>query len=94
MHEIVYDDNDDGDSEDLGATGCIDRYFLGSVDCFSDDESWIAALNIYSTDIDFKLDKGADNTVISEKTYISLTQRPALKYASSMLISPGGKLDS
>ncbi|MCG8045737.1 MAG: reverse transcriptase domain-containing protein, partial [Candidatus Thiodiazotropha endolucinida] len=96
VREVIYDDNYDTDDSDPGvydASARLSEYFIGSIDCISDEKPWIATLNICSTDIDFKIDTGADTTVISEKTFTTLKRRPALKRATSVLTSPGGQLE-
>ena len=91
VREVLCDESD----EDCGAVGGVaaDTFFIGSVDCTGYEEPWVVSLNICSTDVTFKIDTGADTTIISEKTYTSLKRRPALRPVTSVLTSPGGKLE-
>ncbi|XP_064595725.1 uncharacterized protein K02A2.6-like [Liolophura sinensis] len=67
--------------------------FLGAVNCVDSQEpAWTVNLRILNKSIKFKIDSGADVTIMCETTYNSLQPRPALKPASAMLSSPGGNL--
>ncbi len=54
--------------------------------------AWIVTLPIQGTEIDFKIDTGADISVISEKTFSLLKYKPQLKRVNVKLESPGGAL--
>lgn len=48
--------------------------------------------NICGKPIDFKMDSGADVTVISEETHLNLDPSPMLTPAGTRLSCPGGPL--
>ena len=76
--------------------------FLGSLtdpnttvdEVFREDEPpWHTILNIANTSVQFKIDSGADTSVITESTYDSLKRKPQLKPVKGpQLDSPGGKV--
>lgn len=69
------------------------EFFLGSVESKEHDEPpWHTSVEMNGTVVDFKIDCGADVTVISSETYRQLHERPKLKSANVSLDSPGGKL--
>jgi len=53
---------------------------------------WMEDLMFCGSDVTFKIDTGADITVISDKTYSALKDKPPLQASSAMLQSPGGRL--
>ena len=67
-------------------------YFLGAV---QDDgeEAWRETLDIQGGSIDFKLDSGADVSIISEKAWEDLRPRVKLNDVTAKLMSPGGPLN-
>lgn len=69
-------------------------WFLGAVseDTDLDEEKWFTDLQINGVTVQFRIDTGADITVISENTYLSLPQRHFLKNTKALFTSPGGKL--
>ena len=74
-------------------TGASNVYFMGSVADKSDSSSaWRETLTLGRNKISFKLDTGADVSVISTETFENLNPRPTLKKTSATLQSPGGKL--
>ena len=83
--------------ESLGAYGgaelAQDSYFLGSVSTQSAvDSPWQVSLNVCATPVTFKIDSGADVTVINDVTYKSLKQRPNLEPCTVNLTSVGSEL--
>ena len=71
-------------------------YFLESceIDCDQTENlPWIVNLEICKSTIAFKIDSGADISIISESCYKTLKQRPALRKALSILKSPGGNVN-
>lgn len=71
-----------------------DPMFLGSVtNCEDNIRPWIIQLDIQGKSVNFKIDSGADTSVISNETYRSFNQPIALKSPSVPLMGPGGKLD-
>ena len=74
-------------------------YFLGSVesdvsepDASEPEPAWYTDLYTNRSHVRFKIDCGADVTVISEKTYRSMRDRPKLKQAHVKLDTLGGPL--
>ncbi|KAI7800957.1 hypothetical protein IRJ41_017925 [Triplophysa rosa] len=68
-------------------------HFLGELIQIDDvKKAWMVTLPIQGTDIDFKIDTGADISVMSEKTFSVLKYKPQLKNANVKLESPGGTL--
>ena len=76
-------------------SGEIDQqFFLGAVSsCDKFEEPWSVVSHINRKPVQFKIDTGADISVISVSTYQSLTPRPKLKPSNAMLSSPGGMLN-
>jgi len=56
-------------------------------------EPWNVVLHINRKPVQFKIDTGADISVISVSTYEALPQRPKLKPSNAVLSSPGGMLN-
>ena len=75
-----------GDELSADAEG---TYFLGSVD--GQGGAWYQKLTLEGTPIEFKVDKGADISLISE-THWSKIGKPKLQATSIVLDSPGGKI--
>ena len=53
-----------------------DEYFLGSINCPDEADPWEITLKLNNTAVKFKIDTGADITVISESTYLAFPSRP------------------
>ncbi|KAK3106947.1 hypothetical protein FSP39_003645 [Pinctada imbricata] len=79
----IQQQNDDFDDE---------TYFLGSIENNSDTEPWYVNLKVNNRILSFKIDTGADVSVISEATYKHLRPKPNLVPIRSTLSSPGGVL--
>ena len=58
---------------------------------FSDD--WRVTLPINNSLVDFKIDTGADITVMTEKTYSKLPDKPQLARTTVSATSPGGEVE-
>ncbi len=68
-------------------------YFLGAVSkADGSSEQWAVKLMVGSTPVEFKVDTGADVSVIRENTYHSLTPKSPLEPADVPLDSPGDEL--
>ena len=66
-----------------------------SIDCnVSDETEWYIDLDVNGHPINFKIDSGADVTVISEDVYRKMPNRPCLKPIKVVLNSPGGQLSN
>uniref|UniRef100_H3APJ0 Peptidase A2 domain-containing protein n=1 Tax=Latimeria chalumnae TaxID=7897 RepID=H3APJ0_LATCH len=67
--------------------------FLGSITCVDESSKpWKVNLITNGTAVNFKIDTGADASVISEATYLSMHNPPQLMSTDTILNSPGGKL--
>lgn len=72
--------------------------FLGSVELkhstdaslAEDKPPWCTTLTLAHTPVSFKIDSGADTSVISEATYETLQNKPKLSTVKNILQSPGG----
>lgn len=69
------------------------EYFCGSVSCDDSSPAWKVDLDLKGRPVTFKIDTGADVTVMSHASYVMLRPRPPLKAISANLNSPGGPLD-
>ncbi|XP_014666628.1 PREDICTED: uncharacterized protein LOC106808423 [Priapulus caudatus] len=78
-------------ANDSGTSESYDRLFIGSITQGRDDP-WQVQLEIAGKSVDFKIDTGADITVMSARTYSGLHNRPVLKPTNTILSSPGGTL--
>lgn len=67
-------------------------YFLGSVCDNEKSEQWTVQLQVDSSPVEFKIDTGADVTVISEDTFHTLIPERTLDPPDIPLDSPGGEL--
>ena len=67
-------------------------YFLGSIDQHGKEPPWRTKLTLNRHTVDFKIDTGADVSVISKEVYDSLQPRPRLRQSDAILRSPGGTL--
>ena len=66
-----------------------------SIDCDKTDETeWYIDLDVNGDPTNFKIDSGADVTVISQKIYRRMPNRPHLKPSKVVLNSPGGQLSN
>ena len=70
-----------------------ENFYVGMVTCEDDNEAWTVPLHIHNKIIDFKIDTGADVTIIPNSVYKSIPSRPELRRTrASNLNSPGGRL--
>lgn len=68
--------------------------FLGSVTtCHDDEAAWKVNLRICGKTVTFKIDSGADTSVMGKSTYRTLQYLPKLKSANTALFGPGGRID-
>lgn len=70
-----------------------EEYYMGSVNAKTSDEQWTVQLLIGATPVKFKIDTGADASVMCEETFNMLIPERELKQTSVSLTSPGGQLD-
>ena len=66
--------------------------FLGEKTSLKEEPPWLVSLDIYGTKVAFKVDTGADVTVVSEETFQSLQQRPKLSPVQKKLEGVGGQI--
>lgn len=84
------------DSED--DTFFIGRLFPGTVTeskptiIEEPDTDWDVELMVNGNPVDFKIDTGADTTVMTEETFSGLRRRPRLIISRPTVYSPGGKV--
>ena len=64
-------------------------YFLGSVFVEDTEKAWEVTLDVNNNPVTFKVDCGADITVISEDTYNKMQNKPKLTPSSVKVASPG-----
>ena len=69
-----------------------EHFFLGSVDDKNGDAPWRVDLTVNGDSVNFKIDSGADVTVMSESTYSCLENCPKLRRSDTSLDSPGGNI--
>ena len=69
-------------------------YFLDTVEkeVRGSNKPWTVTLQIKDTPIRFKIDTGADISIMSDKTFRSLKRKPKLTTCKQILSSPGGRL--
>ena len=65
---------------------------LDTVEIRDNHSPWFEKLKICGKEVLFKVDSGADVTVVSEKTYLAFPDQPPLQPCGAVLHSPGGKL--
>lgn len=70
----------------------VEDIYIGAVDCNIPEKTWTVPLEVAGKRIDFKIDTGADVSIISKDVYNSFSQQPFLKENHSRLVSPGGRL--
>lgn len=71
-----------------------EQFTLDAVTTIDDREGgkpWMVTLRVKDTDLRFKIDSGADCTIISEKTFRGLKRKPTLSKSTAVLTSPGGR---
>ena len=75
--------NDDDEEEE---------HFFGAIDCDDADPPWRISLKIGKSVESFKIDTGADVSIMSFSRYLKLVPKPQLKEVKTNLNSPGGPL--
>ena len=96
VHEITKgDDEAEGYDDSDYDVANTDSYFLGAVSASNVDSvsPWRTELMVNGMLMNFKIDCGADVSIISDKTFHKLKRRPLLKPSSVELLSPGGRLE-
>ncbi|XP_062607979.1 uncharacterized protein LOC134269786 [Saccostrea cucullata] len=70
-----------------------ETFHLGSVNCDQTDDPWTVTLKVCDLPVNFKIDTGADITIMSDVTFNGILCQPQLTPVKSLLLSPGGKLN-
>ena len=73
-----------------------ETYFCGSINCDDSSPAWKVDLDLNDVQghpVTFKLDTGADVSVMSDSNYKQLRPRPSLNTVKANLNSPGGPLN-
>ena len=74
---------------------CTDEpetFYLGSVNQEGEEPPWRTSININGCQISFKIDTGADVSVITKDIYNRLRPKPKLRKSEAILVSSGGNL--
>jgi hypothetical protein len=69
-------------------------YWLNTILCNENSRPWTVELPIGGSSLHFKIDTGADISVLSEATYQQLPLKPPLQPSKINLMSPGGPVPS
>ena len=69
-------------------------FWLNTILCDERSQPWTVELPICGSFLKFKIDTGADISVLSESTYHQLSQKPPLQPCNISLMSPGGQVPS
>ena len=67
--------------------------FMGSLKANNDDTPWYEVLQVNNTKLKFKLDSGADVTIISEHDYENIKPKPKLKQTDLKLNGVSANID-
>ena len=68
-----------------------DYAFLGSIDDKKASDQWLITLQLGNTEVQFRIDTGADETVIPDHVYSELPDANPLKEADKELFGVGSK---
>lgn len=71
-----------------------DNYWLNTITCQDTSPPWEVDLPLGGAQVRFKIDTGADVTVIDSETYRSMPNKPPLTPTKAKLMSPGGAVGS
>ena len=81
---------DNNDEEEQFCGSVEESHFIGAIHCDDGYPAWHVALQIGNSAESFKIDTGADVSIMSHDRYIRLKPRPELKQVKTTLSSPGG----
>ena len=82
------------DADEHSHSESEEEFFVDAVQIADSPGPWIKILNIRGEPVKFKIDTGADITVINDETYQNMKRKPKLKPTKLILTSPGGKLST
>ena len=68
------------------------KAFLSVIDCTEKKDAWFVTLKVKRTRLRFKIDTGADVTIITKKTWLAMKDKPRLEPTAVRLNSVGGQL--
>ncbi|KAK7105840.1 hypothetical protein V1264_017168 [Littorina saxatilis] len=71
-----------------------EKFFLGSLETTENEPPWRVSLSIGNRVVNFKIDTGADVSVISESEFNKMSPRPKLHTSHAKLESPGGPVEN
>lgn len=81
--------------DDVKESAADHDYFLGRVRCEDSDPAWKIDLDVGNENwVNFKIDSGADVSIMSSSEYNSLRPKPKLLEVKTNLMSPGGKVQA
>ena len=69
-----------------------EEFFIGTITGIKDDSRWFVNLQVNGYDVKFKIDSGADVSVMSSSTYESMLDAPMLRPTSHRLKGVNGAL--
>lgn len=79
----------EADGEDCVFLGAVELKQSTSAFLAEDEPPWRTTLTLARTQVSFKINSGADTSVISEATYETLQNKPKLTTVKNTLQSPG-----
>ncbi len=69
--------------------------FLGAIECKDHrDDAWYVDLKLNGISLPFKIDTGADLSVLGEESYKKIQNKPILEPTEISLMSPGGRVNA
>ena len=68
--------------------------FLAVVDCTTTNDAWFVTVTVRRNRLRFKIDTGADVTVISEETWLAMRNKPELQPTTVNLDSVDGQVNA
>ena len=71
-----------------------EHYFPGSVQSEDSDPAWWVTLPIFGKQIEFKINSGANTSILSEETYNAMRPRPKLTQMTTTLLGVGRPLEN
>ena len=91
VREVFQEDDSQPNDQFCGAVNF--DHFIGAVNCDDNDSAWKVTLGLGKSSETFKIDTGADVSIMSYPSYLKVKPRPPLKDVKVNLSSPGGPLN-